>query len=110
MDIEKTMEFIVEQQAQFYAHIAMIDGRLDRASAEIEQLAQENRAIARAVHAIMEHSQNNALQIEKNTSQIERNATQIASLADQQQQTKDNLDALIKIVDSMVRGKNGGAH
>ncbi len=68
MDIERTMQFIVDQQAQFWASVQKHD----------EQIA-ELRAMA-AKHD--EQIAKNNVQIAKNNEQIAKNNEQIATLTD----------------------------
>ena len=68
MDIERTMQFIVEQQAQFWASVQKHD----------EQIALTSQQIAELKAGMAKHDE----QIAKNAEQIAKSGEQIAILTD----------------------------
>jgi hypothetical protein len=100
MDVEKTIEFILGQQAQ--ATVDMADLR-----ATVKDLATENQVIARAVHKLIEVGQENLDAIAELRKQAEADRQRMQDIHEDVQRTTDNVNALIKVVDGLVRRKNG---
>ena len=54
MDVERTMEFILEQMAGVEAQMARVDAQIDRNSAQIAQLLDAQRIQQQAISAFLE--------------------------------------------------------
>ena len=103
MDVEKTIEFILGQQAQFTVDMADL-------RATVKDLATENRVIAGAVHKLIEVSQENRDAIVELRKQAEADRQRMQEIREDLQRTMSNVEAVIKVVDELVRRKNGGGH
>ncbi len=106
MDVEKTIEFILANQAQFSADMlrmeaesAARDQRIDKLSENVAKHDEQIQAIAGAVHSLLEHGKDLGAAIER---------THLRSM-ERDEEIKENLNALIKVVDGLVRrnGENG---
>ena len=100
MDIEKTIQFILEQQAHFWSGL------------------QQEREANAAAHAALEAGLQRVAQNQLELSQLQRQQQEIIGgltlvvrelaegqreLREAQQQTTQNLNALIKTVDDLIR-------
>jgi chromosome segregation ATPase len=84
MDIERTMQFIVEQQGQFWASVQKHD----------EQIAKNNEQIAK-----------NDQQIAKNDQQIAKNDQQIAALTSSVQKHDAAIATLTDLVGRLAQAE-----
>jgi uncharacterized protein YciW len=118
-DMERTMQFIVEQQAHFAGDIAWLK----------EQFIEERKASREMFETLVNHQYEMMAGIRELTATVAQLADSQAQLADRQAQLADRqaqladsqaqlvesqghtdarLNALIDIVDKLVRGPNGG--
>lgn len=116
MDVEKTIQFIVEQQARFDARFdtdmqklqemdAALGRRIDETSRQIQDLGKQVQALNSAQLKQLETVN---LLIDRGTnhqSRIDIFDERMRELATAQKRTGDNLNALITVVDGLVRGK-----
>jgi DNA repair ATPase RecN len=110
-EIQRTMEFILEQQAQFAVNVQRLqeehlrDGpRLDRLEESFQllvQLAQNTDSRLDRVEANLDRVEIN---LERITTNMEKVQASIAALVDAQDHTDERLSALIDIV---REGRNG---
>lgn len=100
MDLEKTVEFILQHQAQFAAEMDQLKDRHKEFAAELNQLKDRHKELSDSVDALRLVVQSQQVQI----SQI-MSLTQV--LTESQRHTDERLNALIKVVDDLVR-RNGG--
>lgn len=96
MDIEKTMQFILEQQAQTGVRLDQVTVRLDQLTAAHQRLAEDQLELARL------QSQQQGM--------IGSLVTIVGELAQTQKRTDqrvndltENMKGLIKVVDDLVR-------
>ncbi len=104
MDVEKTIEFLLQNQAQSQARF---DARMDKLS---EAIAQHSTQIAENTRQIAENASHIA-QLVGITENLARNQIDLngsfRALREAQRQTEESLNALIKTVDDVVR-RDGG--
>jgi len=93
MDVEKTIQFLLEHHARF--------------SAEIQELRASTADLERASRRHDSQIAENASHISQLTTICEDLARGQIGLRDAQRATDERLNALIKIVDEIVRGRNG---
>ncbi len=109
MDVEKTIQFIVEQQARYDARFdtgmqklqemdAALGRRIDETSRQIQALTAAQFKQLETVNLLV----NRVARQEHRTDQFDQRMEQLASA---QQRTEDNLNSLITVVDGLVRGK-----
>ena len=108
MDVEKTIEFILTQQAQFSSDLSQLDRRLDRLTGNVESLAATVKgqqvqidSIGGAIHVLIKVSDEHRQAIIRSDQAIQRSD-------EKSDQIKENLNALIKIVDELVRRRDNG--
>lgn len=92
MDVDKTIEFLLEQQARF-------DARMDRLAKEHTR----HRELTGQLIGIM--SQVGAAQ-RKTEEKLQVLSGKVETLSDKVDSVSDNMNALIKVVDGLVR-RNG---
>jgi uncharacterized coiled-coil protein SlyX len=93
MDVEKTMEFILSQQAGFAAHQTEFDERLTRLAAFQDSQQRSVYDLVQVVRTLATHA--------SDTDQ------KINQLTDKMNGLTDNMNALIQVVDGLVRRENG---
>jgi len=98
-DRQRTIDFILEQQAQFAVNIEV----LRAAQAETDKTVQ---GLAVQVAQIAEQLQQNSRQLQQNSRQQQHINEVVAVIADAQQHTDERLNALIDVV---RQGQNGKA-
>ena len=103
MDVETTMQFILEQQAKFFAGMEEMRTRQDKfdrqltvLGQQLEQQNQINMALGKAMLGLTDHVEE-LLAAQKVTDQ------QIRELRAAQTTTDDRLNALIGVVDGIIR-------
>jgi uncharacterized coiled-coil protein SlyX len=94
MDVEKTMEFILAQQAGFAASQARFDERLEKLAAVQDNQQKSIFEMVQVVRALATHATKTAHKIDR--------------LADKIDGLTANMNALIQVVDGSVRRDNGG--
>ena len=102
MDVERTMEFILEQQAQFANQFAKID-------AALLELSQSQKATEEALSSLAQH-QSSLAQHQLTTQQAvldiasaqERTNEILATLAERQITTEETLNALLLTVERHI--------
>ncbi|GEM_PF-2268745 len=114
MDVEKTMDFILAQMAEFASMHVSTQKHLDQLQKHIDQLRagqQKNdeqiQVIVGAVHALIRTRDEDRQLIERERLRAEQERLRMDALSDKIDQTTENVNALVKIVDGMIR-RNGG--
>ena len=100
MDVERTMEFILEQQAKFWAGLQEM--REQQAAMQKEQAAwrQDHAELRSLVVRLAEHQ----LGLAQHFDQFQQETrAALLTLAETQQHTDERLNALIAVVDGVVR-------
>jgi hypothetical protein len=110
MDVEKTIEFILGMQAQFAADMASLTTEVRGLTSSVQGLSEENRVIARAVHKLIEVSQENSDASVAQRKQAEVDRRHMQDIREDLHRTMDDVEAVIKVVDELVRRKNGDGH
>src|SRR5579871_3417493 len=97
MDVERTMQFILEQQAAFDARL---EASYAKSKAELEEWKAESR-----VHFAEFRKQDELLQKAqmKQLESVNQLIDSIVELRESQKETKDRVDALVTVVDGLVR-------
>ena len=103
-EMHRTMEFIVEQQAQFAANIQRLQEELIRDNPRLTRLEESFQLLvqlAQTTDIRLDRLESTTLTLESTTSTLESN---MAALAAAQTHTDERLSALIDIV---REGRNG---
>ena len=95
MDVEKTIEFILEQQAQLVV-------RLDRVEAHVEALAQRQDRTDAQVNALISG-------VGQQQGQITAILNILGTLAEAERRTQERLDALARLLEDLMRRGGDGA-
>ncbi len=96
MEVEKTIEFILEQQAQLVV-------RLDQLTEVHQRLAQNQLGLSE-IQSRQQEMINAVITVVGQLANEQRNFVQdLRELREAQQQTQQNLNALIKVVDDLIR-------
>lgn len=107
-EMERTMQFILQQQAQFSADILQIREVLGEQS---RLLTTQNQAIVSVVGMIGKlteaqmHAERRIATLETNMGEIE---TKMAALAEAGKETEERLNAFIVSVEKYISSRNGG--
>ena len=103
MDLERTMQFLLEQQAAAEAHRAAAEAR----RAEDEARHARWKTDFEANQAAIEKTQVKQLEmIDKLLDLSKRHENRLGDVEAWSKETKEKLDALIAVVDGIVRRKN----
>src|SRR5258708_37902701 len=109
MDVERTIEFIVAQQAQFSADMGVLKERQDALTATVQTLGEkvdrltvDVGVIERATRALSQISQENRDQINDDRAAIREHSVEIKAL-------REDFRGMLKVVEALVRGRNGGS-
>jgi len=105
MDMEKTMEFIIEQQARHATAIQQIDERMARAEGFIEANSGMIRQLVDVSMSLARHAQDTDRFIRELR---EAQAQSHRELREAQAHSDRPLDALIDVVEKLTR-RDGGA-
>jgi hypothetical protein len=100
MDVEKTMQFILEQQARFSSDIDVLR---EQSAAQNKEMREQE---ARFIREMQELKQAQLRQLEVVNRLVDVTAEQgqhIQHLTQAQQRTENSLNALIQVVDGLVR-------
>jgi ABC-type transporter Mla subunit MlaD len=112
MDIEKTMEFIIEQQARHATAIQQIDERLvqfDERMARVEGFIEANSGMIRQLVDVSMSLARHAEDTDRFIRELrEAQAESVRELREAQAHSDRRLDALIDVVEKLTR-RNGGA-
>jgi archaellum component FlaC len=98
-EMQRTMEFIVEQQAQFAANMGQMQESMGQMQVSMAELAEAQKRTDATVERL-------ASQVEQIARQQAHINEVVAVMADAQQHTDERLNALIDIV---REGRNGKA-
>lgn len=117
MDIESNIQFIVTQQAQFSADIGFLKDEVRTLTGTVQSLAGTVQGLASTVQGLSGSVQGltEDVRIISGATRVLIEATQenrdaINALRENAGQTTNDLHALIKIVDDLVRRDNGKSH
>lgn len=94
MNIEKTIEFIIENQAKSEERFARAEERMDRADRRMDRLERVTTQLVRSGLSL----RSDVRQLQKFRARTEENLVEIT----------DKLNTLIDVVDKSIR-RNGGA-
>jgi acyl transferase domain-containing protein len=95
-EIQKTMQFILEQQAQFAVNLQKTEERVTRLEENMSEMARAQADLARA-QADMARSQTHMNEV-------------VAVMADTHKHTEEKLEAFIGVLERFIsEGRNGKA-
>lgn len=108
MDIERTMEFILDQQAKFAAGL----DEMRQARAELQNQLAETQRREDAEHArlrsLIAQVADQLIILARHAGEFEdRVNNSLIALSDAQRHTEEKLHALIAVVDGIQRGRPG---
>jgi methyl-accepting chemotaxis protein len=110
-EMERAMQFIITQQAQFAANQQQLDERVTRLETHVTTIAQ---ALAVATQQIADNARqiaDNAQRIADLTRQQAHMNEVVAAMYDTHRQTEEKLDAFIGVLERYIsEGRNGGAN
>ncbi|HEX8776225.1 MAG TPA: hypothetical protein VF735_21830 [Pyrinomonadaceae bacterium] len=108
--MESTIQFILEQQAQFSVNMAKTEESISALSAAQSRTDETVSRLALEVEQLTTQVKQITVQVKQTSEQLEQNSRQqahinevVAVIADSQQHTDERLNALIDI----VQGRNG---
>ena len=111
MDVDKTIQFLLENQARFDARMETNFTRAEERFAKAEErFAKAERRMDRVERVVAQLAAAGLRfrnEIRRSQLGTER---QIKALAERQAETENKLDALIDIVDKTIRRNNGRKH
>jgi len=115
MDLEKSMQFVLEQQAQFWATLQklgeahmVLEADQKRLAADQKRLAENQLELARMQSQQQEMIGGVVMAVGELVQAQKRTEQRVQELAEAQQRTDQNLNALIKVVDDVIRrGRDG---
>jgi DNA anti-recombination protein RmuC len=97
MDIEKTIEFLLEQQAKFDASLAASKARFD---AEMEELRKSQKATERLINAFAKAG----------AAQIELHQARLDGLDKRLETQEREFKAFLDRFDAFLKGRSGNGH
>lgn len=113
--IERTMQFILEQQAQFAANIQIHDERLARIEQGLVRHDQAIAALTTRLDAVTTRLEAVTTRLDAATDLVGRLAqagitldSKMAELAAAQKETTERLNAFIVFVEKYISSRNGG--
>jgi uncharacterized coiled-coil DUF342 family protein len=118
MDVEKTIEFLVAQQAQFHTNLEAQQAQTSALSAQIKDLTTSTEKQYTSVMVLMGHLARSAQSHEERMNQVTERldlvGVKVDKLSDKVDKLSDTVDTLhedvallFKIVDDVVRRGNG---
>jgi len=120
-EMERAIEFLLKHQADFDARMTRLEATQVETSQQIRELttghqqtrefldeltqivAQNSRDIAQNSREIAQNSQN----IAQNSQQISHLSNIVENVVEGQNRTRDDIDALVKLVGGVIEGRNG---
>jgi septal ring factor EnvC (AmiA/AmiB activator) len=100
-EMQKTMQFILEQQAQFTANQQQVEERVSRLETNMAEMAREVSQVSREVGAVSREVS------ELTRTQAHMNEV-LAAMLDAHNHTEQRLDAFIGVLERYIsEGKNG---
>ena len=91
MDVERTIEFILEQQSQMATHMLQADARLGKIDARLAEIAEYQAKTDKQILAI-------AVLVKAGMKRLLRQDKKIEALIESQQRTDRKFDRLIEIL------------
>ena len=113
MDVEKTIEFLLQSQAQQEANLGSLTGLMRdlalaqmRTQERVQELALLQREHSTSLDKLRELQGEHSTSLDKIREHIQELALLQREHSESLKQTRENLDALIRVVDEIVR-RNG---
>jgi chromosome segregation ATPase len=101
-NIDRKMEFIVEQQAKFASDIAELDERLVRIAANVERHDEQIRNLSEQIRNLVDAVLSLTNIVEQQSDQIAAHDKQIEALIEQGRETDARLNNLIIVVERWI--------
>jgi hypothetical protein len=116
-EMERAIEFILRNQAGHEAKQAEYQAEYKARQAEIDaKFAAERAETDRQIRELAAHQDRTQENLDRLTDLIARLGDQVghlrgvvSALAEGQRRGRDDIDALVKLVGGLVKGRNGGA-
>lgn len=108
VDVEKTVHFILDQQAQFAVGMQQLREAHEALTGEVRRVAQNQLALAESQGRQQEMIGQSVTIVRQLAENQQRTDQRVKELAESQHHTDQNLNALIKTVDELIRrdGRN----
>ena len=100
-EMQKTMQFILEQQAQFVVNIQKLEEEQTKAAARMTQIEGAVVSVVNLLGKLAEAQQQTEAKVNELT-------TRIGEMAEAQRQTNERLDVLINVVERYFSNRRNG--
>lgn len=112
MDIERTMEFILNQQAKFAAGMEEMKQEMKQAQvtfrSELAEMQRREDAEHARLRTLIAQLADQVITLARHTGEFEdRVNNSLLALSEAQRHSEEKLNALIAVVDGMQRGRQG---
>ena len=106
-EIEKAIEFIVEQEARTSAKIDMVSDKLDALTEKVDSLTDVQTRSTESITALLAIAQVHEREIMANAQHISSVSRDVAALGEITRATDERLNALINVVERHISNNNG---
>jgi peptidoglycan hydrolase CwlO-like protein len=107
-DTQRTMQFILEQQAQLTATVGRLSEKVDRTADGITALLAIAEIHEREIEALKEATAATSESVAANSKTVAANSEAIAANSEAGRATDERLNALINVVEQMISERRGG--
>ena len=111
-EMERAIEFLLKNQADFEARLAASDARFEvereQTNQQIRELAVGQQQTRESLNELSQIVAQNSQDIARNTQQIGHLSEVMLSVVEGQRSHKDDIDALIKLVGGLIEGRGNG--
>lgn len=108
-EMERAIEFILRNQASYEAKQAETEAKLAAERVEIEaRLAAERAETDRRIRELSAAQDRTQGQLNLLSEQMSHLRGVVSALAEGQRRSRDDIDALVKLVGGLIEGGNGG--
>jgi ABC-type transporter Mla subunit MlaD len=104
-EMERAIEFLLKNQAEFYARQAAFEERFE---AEREQTNQQIRQLAEGHQQTREFLDDLSQIVAQNSRQISHVSVVLTNVVEVQNRNNEEIDALIKLVGGLIEGRGNG--
>ena len=111
MDVEKTMQFILDVQA---ATAVKLDQLAERTAANeavlAAQIAENKQYLSQFSNLMMTWVERHDRRMDQLTERMDQLTEKVDRTSEKVDQTTENMNALVKVVDGLIRRDNGRTH